>query len=63
MQTKTDIITLKTKTMSHINFRPWVGKNYLSKGYKGKRRGILQTGKSWPYWHEVYEKFWELEVK
>ena len=20
-------------------------------------------GKCWPYWHEVYEKFWKLEVK
>lgn len=27
--------------MSHINFRPWVGKNYLSQGYKGKRIFIL----------------------
>ncbi len=30
--------------MSHINFRPWVGKNYLSQGYKGKR--ILVLGES-----------------
>lgn len=30
--------------MSHINFRPWVGKNYLSQGYKGKR--ILVLGAS-----------------
>lgn len=21
------------------------------------------TGKSWPYWHEVYEKFWEIKEK
>lgn len=27
--------------MSEINFRPWVGKNYLSKGYKGKRVLVL----------------------
>jgi len=30
--------------MSHVNFRPWVGKNYLSQGYKGKR--ILVLGES-----------------
>ena len=35
--------------MSHINFRPWVGKNYLSQGYKGKR--ILVLGES----HYCYE--------
>ena len=30
--------------MSKINFRPWVGKNYQSTGYKGKR--ILVLGES-----------------
>ena len=30
--------------MSHINFKPWVGKNYSSSGYKGKR--ILVLGES-----------------
>lgn len=30
--------------MEHINFRPWVGKNYFSQGYKGKR--ILVLGES-----------------
>lgn len=30
--------------MSHINFRPWVGRNYQSTGYKGKR--ILVLGES-----------------
>lgn len=35
--------------MSHINFRPWVGKNYFSQGYKGKR--ILVLGES----HYCYE--------
>ena len=30
--------------MSEINFRPWVGKNYLSDGYKGKH--ILVLGES-----------------
>lgn len=27
--------------MSHINFRPWVGNNYFSKGYRGKRLLVL----------------------
>ena len=35
--------------MSYINFRPWVGKNYLSQGYKGKR--IFVLGES----HYCYE--------
>ena len=30
--------------MSHMNFKPWVGKNYQSTGYKGKR--ILVLGES-----------------
>lgn len=30
--------------MSNINFKPWVGKNYLIKGYQGKR--ILVLGES-----------------
>jgi hypothetical protein len=30
--------------MSEINFRPWIGKNYQSSGYKGKR--ILVLGES-----------------
>ena len=30
--------------MSEINFIPWIGDNYLSKGYKGKR--ILVLGES-----------------
>ena len=30
--------------MSHINFRPWIGQNYYSKGYRGKR--ILVLGES-----------------
>ena len=30
--------------MSNINFKPWVGKNYLTKGYQGKR--ILVLGES-----------------
>ena len=36
--------------MSHINFRPWIGKNYQSTGYKGKR--ILVLGES-HYCHEL----------
>ena len=30
--------------MSHICFRPWIGKNYLTEGYKGKR--VLVLGES-----------------
>lgn len=30
--------------MSYVNFRPWVGKNYFSNGYNGKR--ILVLGES-----------------
>ena len=30
--------------MSNINFKPWIGKNYLTKGYQGKR--ILVLGES-----------------
>ena len=30
--------------MKNVNFRPWVGKDYFSKGYKGKR--ILVLGES-----------------
>ena len=30
--------------MSNINFKPWIGKNYLTKGFQGKR--ILVLGES-----------------
>lgn len=45
--------------MSEINFKPWVGKKYLSEGYNGKRILVLgeshyckdvleQDGRCWP---------------
>ena len=27
--------------MKHVNFRPWVGENYFSKGFRGKRLLVL----------------------
>ena len=30
--------------MEHVNFRPWIGKNYNTRGYKGNR--ILVLGES-----------------
>lgn len=39
--------------MTNINFRPWVGKNFLTTGYKGKK--ILVLGES--HYCEGHEKY------
>ena len=38
--------------MEHVNFRPWVGKNYLSQGYKGKHILVLGESHYCPYLKE-----------